>query len=61
MNIEKIKELMFERKVMQMDLASAIGVSQAFICNMLKGLNEPSLKVAKRIADFFDCTIDELL
>ena len=58
---ERIKALMEEHGVNQVQLAEISGVSQSFICNMLKGYKTPSVAVLKRIAAYFHVTVDELL
>ena len=58
---EKIKKKMEEKNITQHELACAAGVSEAFMCNMLKGYKKPSLDVAKRIADYLGVTVDELI
>ena len=60
-NIEKIKELMQRKGTKQVELAKVAGVSEAFVTNMLKGYKNPSLEVAKRIANYFDVKIDDLI
>lgn len=60
-NIEKIKELMQQKGTKQVELAKVAGVSEAFVTNMLKGYKNPSLEVAKRIANYFDVKIDDLI
>lgn len=58
---EKLRRIVFERNIKQCDLAEAAGVSQAFISKVLKGYQDPSLKVMIRIADYIGVTIDELV
>ena len=58
---KRIIELMKENGVSQVKLAEISGVSQAFISNMLKGYKMPSVIVLKRIADYFNVTVDELI
>lgn len=59
-NKERMSELMKQQDVTYEALAAQIGVSKAFVGYLLRGYKEPSLAVAKRIADFFGVTIDEL-
>ncbi len=54
-------KLMDENGVNQKQLADIAGVSQAFICNMLKGYKKASVDVYKRIADYFKVTVDEII
>lgn len=58
---EQLKVLMDKEGVNQAELSEIAGVSQAFISYMLKGYKTPSLPVLKRIADYFDVTVDELI
>ncbi len=55
---ERLKELMDKNGVNQVKLSEIAGVSQAFVCNMLKGYKTPSVSVLKRIADYFGVPMD---
>lgn len=59
-NYKKLADLMHSRSVPQNELAEAIGVTPAAVSYIVRGLNDPSLKVAKRIAKYFGVTVDEL-
>jgi len=61
MNGKKIKHILIDKNISQLELAQAAGVSQAFMSYVLKGLKEPSLKVIKRMADYLGVTVDEIL
>lgn len=58
---EKLRKIVFERKIKQSDLAEVAGVSQSFMSNILKGYKQPSLQVMKRIAEYLTLTVDELI
>ena len=60
-NGEKIRERLKERGMEEKELAAAIGVSQAMITYIIKGLRDTSVTNAVRIAKELDCTIDELV
>ena len=60
-NCPKLKQLMDSRSVTQAELADAVGVSEAAISYILRGLKQPSLAVAQRMAEFLGVTVDELL
>lgn len=60
-NIEKIQELMKQKGTKRVELAKAAGVSEGFITRILSGYRTPSLEVAKRIANYFDVKIDDLI
>ena len=47
--------------VTQNELSSITGTSPTFISNMVNGMKEPSLNVAKIIAVRLGVTVDELL
>lgn len=55
-------KIFLEKKgLTQAQLAEAVGVSQPFMSNFVKGYKMPSVSVMKRIADYLGITIDELL
>lgn len=60
-NHDKLKELMESRSVTQKELADVAGVSEAGMSYFVRGVKQPSLAVAKRIADKLGVTVDELL
>ena len=57
---ETLKELRHERKVNQVDLAQAIGVSKGIISLWENGLREPTLTNLVALAKYFDVSIDYL-
>lgn len=61
MNGERLKALLDEKGIQQAELAENVGVSQAFISYLIKGLKQPSLILIKRIADYLHVPIDELV
>lgn len=61
MNGERLKALLDEKGIQQAELAENVGVSQAFISYLIKGLKQPSLILIKRIADYLQVPIDELV
>lgn len=56
----KIRELRTEMKITQQDLAKQIGVSRQTIIVMEKGVYDPSLKLAFKIALMFNKQIEEI-
>lgn len=46
--------------VTQAELAEAVGVSRQTINAIERGRYDPSLELAFALADFFDCTIENL-
>ena len=57
---ERLKNLRLERKVGQVELATAIDVSRGIISLWENGLREPKLSNLIAIAKFFDVPIDFL-
>lgn len=55
-----IKILRKNRKISQKELADAVGVSQAMICQIEKNLRVPSLTVGYEIAKALNVAVDEL-
>lgn len=45
----------------QKELADKLHVSQQSISQWEKGLREPSIEMLKKLAEIFNCTIDELV
>ena len=54
----RLKELREEKGVSMIELARAIGVSDAAVCKWENGLAEPKLGYIIRLAEYFDCSID---
>ena len=61
MNTQRVKEIMKEKGITQVDLAKATGTSQAFISYCLDGLKVPSLGVFKVMVKTLGCSADEIL
>ncbi len=61
MLVTNIRRLRKEQNMTQMKLASAVGVSQAFICALEKGERCPSLGVAVRVAGILCVPVDDLI
>lgn len=54
----RLRELREEKGVSMIELARAIGVSDAAVCKWENGLAEPKLSYVLRLAEYFDCTVD---
>lgn len=54
----RLRELREEKGVSMIELARAIGVSDAAVCKWENGLAEPKLSYILRLAEYFDCTVD---
>lgn len=59
--MNRIKVLRLERNIKQVDLAKAVSVSQAALSGYETGKYEPDFDTLKRIAAYFDVSIDYLL
>lgn len=57
----KLKELRENKQISMLQLAQAIGVSDAAISNWENKINEPKASYLLKLADYFQCSIDELL
>ena len=56
----KIKDFRAEKKMTQQALADAVGVTRATINAMEKGVYNPSLELAFRLARFFEADIQTI-
>ena len=45
----------------QVDLAKAIGVTGSAVSQYESGKRKPNIEILKKIAQVFDCTIDDLI
>jgi putative transcriptional regulator len=55
-----IKELRNERGVTQQELAEKVDVSSRTIISLEKGQYNPSVLLAHKLAEFFNCAIEEV-
>lgn len=58
---DNLKELRIEKKLGQVELAKAIGVSKGVISLWENGFSEPTMYSLIVLADYFNITIDELV
>lgn len=56
-----LKQKRKERELPLRKVAKAMGVSLNTIFNYENGKREPNLEMLKKLAAFFNCTIDELM
>ena len=59
--MNQIKRIRLEKGIKQKDLATMMSVKQGTVSGWETGYREPDLDSLKRMADIFDCSIDELL
>lgn len=57
----KIRELREQMGLSQLELARAIRLSPAQVCQLEKGKRKPSLSTALMLADFFEVPLDTLV
>ena len=58
--MSKLKELRTKANLSQFELAVKVGVTPKYIGFLENEERTPSLSVAKRIADYFEMTVDEI-
>ena len=58
---ERIKELMFERKITATNLATPLGVKPSTLYRYLKGERTPTFENFIKLVEHFDCSADFLL
>lgn len=58
---ERLKALMVQRNISQVELAEALGVSQATISFWIRGVKEPRLKKMDKLCEALQCTRNDLL
>ena len=56
-----LKEIRIAKGMTQKELANAIEVTDAAICQYENGQREPNLDNLKKLARVLDCTVDELI
>lgn len=59
--MEKLKDIRKAAGLTQIELAEKVGCSQVNIARWETGAHDPSLKMAKALADALKCKIDDLL
>ncbi len=57
----RLRELREEADVSMVELARAIGVSDAAVCKWENGQAEPKIGYIVKLAEYFDCPIDYLI
>ena len=58
--ITNLKERRKEKKISQQELAQLIGVRRETIVHLENNRYNPSLEMALRIAEVFECSVEEL-
>ena len=60
-NGAKLLQTIESRSIPRKDLAEEVGVSEMALSYYIRGVKQPSLETAKRIADYLGITVDDLL
>ena len=60
-NGKKIQELMTQKNILGKEMAERVGVSEAMMSYIIRGLREPNVATLVRIAKELDVTVDELV
>ncbi len=58
---EKLKELRKLHNKTQRDMAKFLNISQNAYCKYELGATEPNIQTLNQLADFFECSVDNLL
>ncbi|MEE1049108.1 MAG: helix-turn-helix transcriptional regulator [Clostridia bacterium] len=58
---KNIRNLAFDKKITQKDLAKAAGISEALVAMHVHGKKIPSLRVMLAYAKKLGCTLDDLV
>lgn len=59
--MERLKQLRKNKKITQIEFAKLLNLSQQVVSDYERGVRFPDLETLKRIANFYDCSIDFLL
>jgi putative transcriptional regulator len=55
-----LKVLRGKRGITQEDIAASLGINPQYYSMIERGVRTPGFKLAKRIADFFQCSVDAI-
>ncbi|WP_300382391.1 helix-turn-helix domain-containing protein [Clostridium sp.] len=57
---DSLRQLRIGRDIKQVDLAKTLDITNDYLSSIERGAKTPSFKLAKKIADYFDTTVDEI-
>lgn len=60
-NGKKIRQMRESEELTTGELGEKVFASQSMIVFIENGIKQPGIELLKRIADYFGCTVDELL
>ena len=55
-----LRQLREGKNIKQVELAEDLGITNDYLSSLERGARTPSFKLAKKIADYFGTTIDEI-
>ena len=58
--MNNIKKFRIEKNITQKELADKVGITQQMMSNYENGYSIPSIKLARKIADIFESSIDAI-
>lgn len=59
--MKKLRHILIDRDVQQKELAAYAGCSEAYLSECMHGRKDPSLRVLRKIAEFLELSIDDIL
>ena len=60
-NAKKIESLRLSKKLNRIEFADVVNSSPAMIKHVEYGIKQPSVALLKRMSDYFDCKVDDLI
>ena len=58
---EKLKKMLEEKNVKQVDIARLLGVSEVLVSRYVSGQSNPTVPSVKKIAEYLGCKIDDIV
>lgn len=55
-----LKQFRRAKEIKQVELAGSLGITNDYLSSIERGARTPSFKLAKKIADYFDTTVDSI-
>lgn len=55
-----LKKLRIEKNIKQVDLAQTLNITNDYLSSIERGIRTPSFKLAQKIANYFETTVDEI-
>ncbi|NSW93051.1 MAG: helix-turn-helix transcriptional regulator [Firmicutes bacterium] len=58
--MNKLRELRDKKGLTQEEIANVLGINSQYYSMLERGVRTPGFKLAKKIADFYECSVDEI-